>query len=328
MKAIWYEEQGPAADVLTLGEVDPPEPGPGEVAVFVHASGVNPVDVKMRAGKRGPMIFKRQTPHSDGAGVIRSVGEGVEPGRIGERVWLYGAAARRARGTCAEVCAVPAENAVALPDHVEFEEGAAIGVPAMTAHRAVFCNGPVEGETVLVTGGAGMVGQAAIQLAKWAGAGQVLATISSPEKAEAAYAAGADLAIDYRRQDVVDAVMTATGGTGVDHLVEVEFGGNLPTTVEIMRNQGVVAVYGSEAEREPTVPIYRLMQKNVRIQPILVLNATPEQRAAAVHDITSALNEAALKLPVSAVFPLEHAVGAHELVESGDRIGAVVVKTA
>lgn len=325
MRAIWYADQGPAKDVLTLGEMDEPAPGPGEVAVYVKASGVNPSDVKQRAGVRGPMSVARQIPHSDGAGVIKAVGEGVDPSRIGERVWLFNAAFKRAFGTCAEVCVLPAEFAARLPDEAAFEAGACLGVPALTAHRALFCKGPVEGKTLLITGGAGAVGLMAVQLAKWAGAALVIATVSSPEKAEAAIAAGADEIINYRRQDVVEAIEAVTEGEGVDHIVEVEFGGNLKEAAELLRPGGVIASYGSESERTPELPFYEIMFKNIEIVTVFVYLLKAEDRAVAVHDINRALEDGALQPVIFKRFDLAQAPDAHNCVEGGQKIGAVLV---
>ncbi len=325
MRAIWYADQGAAKDVLTLGEMDEPAPGPGEVAVYIKASGVNPSDVKQRAGVRGPMSVARQIPHSDGAGVIKAVGEGVDPSRIGERVWLFNAAFKRAHGTCAEVCVLPAEFAARLPDETSFEAGACLGVPAITAHRALFWNGPIAGKTVLITGGAGAVGLMAIQLAKWAGAAQVITTVSSSEKAEAALAAGADEIINYRRQDVVEAIEAVTEGEGVDHIVEVEFGGNLKESLDVLRAGGVIASYGSEGERTPELPFYEMMFKNIQLVTIFVYLLRAEERAAAVHDIQRALTEGALKPVIYKSFDLDSAPAAHDCVEDGKKIGAVLV---
>jgi NADPH2:quinone reductase len=325
MRAIWYEDQGPAEDVLTLGEVDEPAPGPGEVAVEIKVSGVNPSDVKQRSGKRGAMSVARQIPHSDGAGVIKAVGAGVDPARVGERVWLSNAAFKRPGGTCAEVCVLPAELAAPLPDAVSFEAGACLGIPALTAHRALFCGLSVTGKRVLVTGGAGMVGHAAIQLAKWAGAAQVIATVSSPQKAEAAWSAGADEVIDYTRQDVAEAVRAVTSGAGVDQIVEVEFGANLPVSTEIIAEHGIIAAYGSEAEKTPELKFYELMFKNVRIQPVFLYRLTEAQRAQGVWDVTRALVDGALNPLIDQVYELEQAASAHEHVERG-RIGAVLVE--
>jgi NADPH2:quinone reductase len=186
MKAAWYERNGPAREVLQVGEMPDPEPGPGEVRVQVHASGLNPSDWKTRAGSSRRMAFPRVIPHSDGAGVIDRVGAGVPARRVGERVWLWNAQWKRPYGTAAEFVVLPASQAVPLPSNVGFEVGACLGIPALTAHRAVTCDGPIAGQSVLVSGGAGAVGRYAIQFAKLLGAGQVMATVSSPEKAEIA----------------------------------------------------------------------------------------------------------------------------------------------
>jgi NADPH2:quinone reductase len=326
MRAIWYETQGRADTVLTLGEVDEPVPGPGEVAVWIKASGVNPSDVKMRAGARGPMSVARQIPHSDGAGVIKAVGEGVDPARIGERVWLFFAAAQRGGGTCAEICVLPAEFAIALPDAVSFEQGAGLGIPALTAHRALTAAGPVAGRTLLITGGAGAVGHQAIQLARFMGAGQIITSVSSPDKAEAAWAAGADEVIDYRRQDVAEAVEGATDARGVDHIVEVEFGANLGQSLAVLREHGSIAAYGSEGERTPELPFYDLMFKNISVYSIFLYRLTLEQRALAVHDVSRALEAGALTPRVDQVFELEETADAHRRVEDGVKIGGVVVR--
>jgi NADPH2:quinone reductase len=326
MRAIWYETQGRAEDVLTLGEIDEPQPGPGEVAVWIKASGVNPSDVKMRAGARGAMAVARQIPHSDGAGVIKAVGEGVDPARIGERVWCLNAAFQRSGGTCAEVCVLPAEFTVPLPDAVSFEAGAALGVPALTAHRAVTAAGPVQGKVVLVTGGAGAVGNQAIQLAKFFGAAQVLTTVSSPKKAEAAWAAGADEVIDYTRQDVAEAVEAATHGHGVDHIVEVEFGANLSQSLAVLREHGSIAAYGSEGERTPELPFYDLMFRNISVHSVFVYRLSLEQRARAVSDVVRALDAGALTPRLDRVFDLEETAAAHRRVEDGVKIGSVVVR--
>jgi NADPH:quinone reductase len=330
VKAVWYESQGPADEVLVLGDMPAPEPGPGEVAVAIHASGVHPSDVKTRRGYRGPMTLPRQIPHSDGAGVIKAVGEGVDKARLGERVWVHNAAYKRAGGTAAEICVLPGEFAHPLPDAISFAAGAALGIPAMTAHRALFCavgigNGGVGDKTVLVTGGAGAVGHSAIQLARWAGARAVIATVSSPQKAEAAIEAGADHVIDYTRQDVIEAIRGATRNKGVDHIVEVEFGGNLPVSLEVLKPHGVLASYGSEKKPRPALDFYPLMFRNVRLQTIFMYELTADQRRNAVADITHAIEAGAFTPLIDSSFALEDTAAAHARVESGRRRGTVVV---
>ena len=202
MKAGWYEKIGSAEAVINCGEMDDPKLSPGEVLVAVKSSGVNPSDVKIRAGARGDLQFPRIIPHSDGGGVIQEVGEGIDRNRIGERVWLWNAAFGRAFGTCAELISLPSEQAVTLPDQTSFEAAACLGIPASTAYYAVYCDGAVDGKNILVTGGAGAVGHYAIQLAKWGGS-NVIATVSGDDKASVAQSAGADLVINYKNDDVI-----------------------------------------------------------------------------------------------------------------------------
>src|SRR4029077_14443984 len=219
MRAAWYERNGSAREVLTLGEMPDPTPGPGEVLVRIHASGVNPSDVK--SGARARIAFPRVIPQSDGAGIIAAVGDGVAPSRVGQRVWIYNAQWQRPFGTAASLVALPAGLTVPLARGVRFGPRACLGIPASTAHQAVFCDGPVARKTVLVTGGAGAVGHYAIQLARWGGA-RVLATASSEAKADHARAAGAEAVFNYREEDVAAAVMAATAGAGVDRIVQGE----------------------------------------------------------------------------------------------------------
>ncbi|HEU5320133.1 MAG TPA: NADPH:quinone reductase, partial [Methylomirabilota bacterium] len=249
MRAAWYERNGPAAEVLRVGELPVPEPGPGEVRVRVVASGLNPNDVKARAGSR-PMGYPRVVPHQDGAGVIDAVGPGVPAARVGERAWLYIVQWQRPWGTAAEYTVVPARLAVTLPAHTSFAEGACLGIPAVTAHRCLFADGPLAGQTVLVTGGAGAVGHYAVQLAKWADA-TVIATVSSPEKAALAAAAGADHTVNYRTGDAAAEILELTGGAGVDRIVDVDFGANLPVSARVLKTSGTIAAYASTGEPEP-----------------------------------------------------------------------------
>lgn len=327
MRAAWYGRNGAARDVLVLGEQPTPRPAAGEVLVRVHASGVNPSDVKTRAGTRGGMAHPLIIPHSDGAGVIEAVGADIDPARIGQRVWLWNAAWRRPYGTCAEYVALPAEQAVPLPDDVGFAEGACLGIPACTACHAVLGDGPVEGKTILVTGGAGAVGHYAIQFARWAGA-RVIATVSGAEKADAARAAGADTIINYRTEDVADAVLALTEGQGADRIVEVEFGGNLPATARMIAEGGTIAAYGSMAEPEPRVPFYPLMYLHARLHFLVVYLLSPSERTTVLRHVTTALAAGALSHRVAARFPLDEVAAAHEAVESGRVIGNVVVTLA
>jgi NADPH2:quinone reductase len=327
MRAAWYERNGAAREVLTVGEMPDPVAGPGEVLVRIHASGVNPSDVKSRQGTRGPMKFPRVIPQSDGAGVVAAVGAGVAPSRIGQRVWIYNAQWQRPFGTAASLVALPAALAVPLPEGVGFAEAACLGIPASTAHSAVFADGPVARKTVLVTGGAGAVGHYAIQLARWGGA-RVLTTVSSEAKAAHARAAGAETVIDYRREDVAAAVLAATSGAGVHRIVEVELGGNLPVTEQVLKPHGIVAAYASMAEPEPKLPFYSLMFKAATIRLVLVYILTAEERAQTIADLTRAMEQGTLRHAIAATYPLEEIAAAHEAVEAGTSLGNVVVEIA
>jgi NADPH2:quinone reductase len=324
MRAVWYERQGSAAEVLQAGQMPVPSPGPGEVRVRVHASGVNPSDTYGRAGRFAPMQFPRVVPHQDGAGVIDAVGAGIPPARVGERVWVFEATWGRPFGTAAEYVVVPAGRAVRLPDGVTYAEGACLGVPALTAHRCVFADGPVGGQTVLVTGGAGAVGRYAIQWAKWGGASPIVATVSSEAKAETARSAGADWAINYRQEDVAEIVERLTGG--VNRIIEVDLGGNLAATVRILRPYGTIAAYASHGATEPIVPWLPLMRKNATVQFVLVYAMPETAKAAAIADIAAAAAEGALTHAIGARYPLEQAAAAHETVEAGSVIGNVVLE--
>ena len=324
MQAAFYEAVGPAAEVVRIGERPTPEPLPGEVRVRIHTSGVNPSDVKTRAGARGPIPFPCVIPHSDGAGIIDAVGNGVSTSRIGERVWTWNAAWRRPFGTCAQFVCLPGMQAVPLPPLVDFETGACLGIPAMTACHATLGDGPLDGATVLVTGGAGAVGHCAIQFAKWSGA-TVIATVSGAAKAQHAKAAGADHVLNYRDQDVAAAIAELTRGAGVDRIVEVEFGGNLPASAQVLKAGGVIAAYGSAAVPNPALPFYPLMFKHSTLHMLLVYLLTEPQRVRACRLINEALAAGTLSCHVGARFALAATAQAHQAVESGAVIGNVVV---
>jgi len=328
MRAAWYEKNGPAREVIKTGELPDPQPGPGEVRVRIHASGVNPSDVKRRIGNLGQAIrVPRVVPHSDGAGVIDAAGNGVPKARIGERVWLYNAQWQRADGTCAEFCCVPQALACRLPDCVDFAAGANMGIPAMTAHRAVFSRGDVRGKTVLVTGGAGAVGHYAVQIAKWAGA-RVVATASSEQKAALARGAGADEVVDYRREDVAARVMEITGGAGVDHIVEVDFGANLQASIKMLKPNGAIAAYASTRAPEPVLPYYPMMTRGLGIDLVFVYILPPEARAKALADLDTLLSAGLLQHNTGARFTLDQTAAAHEAQEAGTVVGNIVIDVA
>ncbi len=325
MKAGWYEQNGPAKDVLKVGERPDPEPGPGEVRVRVACSGVNPSDVKRRAGWNNQRIaFPWVVPDNDGAGVIDRVGPGVEAGRVGERVWLHSTGWKRPLGTAAQYTVTPHHRAFPLPADASFEVGAGLGVPGMTAHRAVFGLGPVRGRTVLVTGGAGAVGFYAIQLAKWGG-GRVVTTVSGAEKAAEAKRAGADHVVNYRTENAAERIMALTEGAGVDHIVEVDFGANLATTLAVLKPNGSIASYASMTKTEPALPFYPLMFKNVRLLWVFVYEMPQEAMTDAGRDVNAWLASGAAVHPRQHVFPLDRLADAHIAVEEGT-VGKVIVR--
>jgi NADPH2:quinone reductase len=325
MHAVWYEQLGPADQVLRFGEMEVPSIGPDEVRVRVHVAGVNPSDVKRRSGSSNlPLAFPRVIPQSDGAGVIEAVGSNVSPSRIGERVWLWNAQFGRPFGTAAEYVVLPSAQAAHLPDTVNFETGACLGVPALTAHRCLFADGPIHGQTILITGGAGAVGYAAIQLAKWGGA-TVITTVSSPEKAAMAQAAGADHVLDYKQEDVAARIDEITSGAGVDRIVDVAFGQNIKLDVSIIKTHGVIATYGSDADAYPPIPFYELLRKDITIHFVLVYLLPDAARQRGITDINTALDVGALRPIIAARFPLHNTIQAHQTVESGNLIGNIII---
>ncbi|TNE61053.1 MAG: NADPH:quinone reductase [Alphaproteobacteria bacterium] len=324
MEAVWYTETGDADKVLVFSTMEVPPLGPGEVLVRVRASGINPSDVKTRAGARGPLKFPKVIPHSDGAGVVEAVGEGVDTGRIGERVWIWNGAWARPFGTCAQYIVLPAGQAAPLPDGTSFEAGACLGIPASTAYYGVYADGPVDGQTVLVTGGAGAVGHYAIQFAKLGGA-RVIATVSGPEKAAHASAAGADLVINYRQADVVAAITDFTGGAGVNRVVEVEFGGNLPVTNQVLAPGAVIATYGSMAVPEPVLPFYPMMFNGVTLRMYLVYLLSGRDRTRVVDGLNGLLESGRVSHAIAETYALPETAAAHRAVESGRVMGNVVV---
>lgn len=326
MRAAFYERNGLAREVLQLGEFDPPRPGPGEVRVKLATSGVNPSDVKARSGSTRKIVYPRVIPHSDGAGEIDMVGDGVSPSRLGERVWVWNAQWGRAFGTCAEYVTLPSPQAVRLPANASFEIGACLGIPAMTAYHAIAVSGATPGMTLLVAGGAGAVGHYAVQFAKIAGA-TVIATVSSPQKAEAARSAGADHLIDYKRESVGDRVMALTGNKGADAIIELDIAANAKLIPQVLRPRGAVVVYGTGAT-ESAVPLFFLLRNAVTLKFIYVYELDAAERAAALAGIERALAAGTLITNIGATFALADIAGAHEAVEQGKALGNVVVKIA
>ena len=324
MQAAYYERTGPARSVLTVGEQPTPEPGPGEVRVRVVVSGVNPSDVKGRMAPRRPG-FPLVIPHSAGAGVVDAVGQGVEPSRIGERVWLWNAQWRRPFGTAAGYAALPSEQAVPLPDGVPFDVGACLGIPWFTAWRAVNYRPPASpGETMLVAGGAGSVGCYAVQLAKRAGY-RVIATVSSDEKADVAAGAGADAVLNYRTGDLASAVKALTDGRGVDRIVEVDLAANCPSYTGLLARGGLVVAYGSGDWSKP-LPLLDWLRHGVELALFSVYELPGEVRDAAITASRGVLADPGFRHLVAARFPLGRIVEAHEAVEGGSLIGNVLVE--
>jgi NADPH2:quinone reductase len=324
MRAAYYEQNGPARDVLKLGDIDTPRPGRGEVRVKLATSGVNPSDVKARTGSTRKIAYPRVIPHSDGAGEIDMVGDGVASGRVGERVWVWNAQWARAFGTCAEYVTLKSEQAVRLPANTSFDVGACLGIPAMTAYHAVAVSGAAAGKTILVAGGAGAVGHHAVQFAKAAGA-TVIATVSSATKAEMARAAGADHTIDYKRENVGERVMAVTGKQGVDAVIELDIAANAKLLPNLLRPRGKVVVYGTGA-MEAALPLFFFLRNAITLQFIYVYELDAAERAAALGAITRALEAGTLATNIGATFPLADIVAAHEAVEQGNVLGNVVVR--
>lgn len=323
MRAAWYERNGPAREVLAVGEMPTPSPAPGEVLVRLATSGVNPSDWKTRAGTR-PMAAPRVIPHSDGAGTVDAVGEGVDRARIGERVWIWNGQWKRPFGTAAEYIALPAAQAVRLPEGTDFEAGACLGIPALTAWRAVQTNGGVAGQTVLVAGGAGAVGHYAVQMAKLLGAARVIATVSSPEKAAQARAAGADEVVDYRRQNVAAVVKDLTGGRGVDRVIEVDLAANAALLPQIIAQDGFCVCYGS-GQAEMSLGFGPLILSGAAIRFFIVYELSPLARLQGLAQLTAWLERGCLHHAIGRVLPLDRIAEAHEAVEQGAVTGNVVL---
>ncbi len=315
MRAAWYERQGPPREVLQVGEVPLPEPGPGEVRVRVHVSAVNPSDTKNRGGWSGPLAFPRVIPHQDGAGTIDAVGPGVDAARAGQRVWVYQAQFGRPFGTAAQYVVVPQERAIPLPERTSFETGATLGIPALTAHRCLFADGPVDGLTVLVTGGAGAVGLRAIQWAVYRGAGRVIATVRRPEQERIARGAGAhDVVIASGAEGLRDGVRAVAGGDRrIDRLVDVDLPAHSAVLPDLLAVGGVASGYaGTTREARIDVPFLPLMRAGNVIRTVLVYVMPEAAKQAAVRDLEPALRDGALEPLIQHVYPLDAIAAAHE----------------
>jgi NADPH2:quinone reductase len=323
MRAAFYSEQGPARDVLRVGHQPTPEPGPGEVRIKLRTSGVNPSDWKVRRGGFGrPLMAPLIIPHSDGAGDIDAVGAGV-PDRVGERVWVWNGQWKRPFGTAAEYIVLPAAQAVHLPDNVDYAVGACLGIPALTAIQATRLAKADPDSTLLIAGGAGSVGNYAIQLAKLRGA-RVITTISNDAKAAHARAAGADEVINYRTEDVGERVRTLTSGRGFDAVIEVDLSRNAKFYPAVLRPHATVVIYGMSAN-ESTLPSLWLMQNNVTLRFFLVYELTAADRAAGIVEVNDLLKQGRLVHTIARRLPLESIAEAHDIVERGDVTGNVVL---
>jgi len=323
MRAALYRTTGPAHEVLEVVEVERPEPGPGEVRVRIAVSGINPTDVKNRAGFSARTIDGFQVPHMDGSGVVDAVGAGVDASRVGQRVWLLLAADGHRYATAAEFAVVPAHKAVPLPDGVPYDLAATLGVPAVTAADCLFRDGDITGQDVLVSGGAGGVGRAAVQLATFGGA-RVVTTVSTPEKAAIARAAGADLVVSYRDVDVVEQVQAFSAG--IDRVVEVSLGANVAIDAAVVGRDAVVVSYATDGG-DATIPARAALLKSTTYRYMLLYNLAPDLLGAAVARVDAALRAGALDLPPVQRFPLDRIADAQVAQEAGP-VGRVLVDVA
>ncbi|MGE4369920.1 MAG: NADPH:quinone reductase [Burkholderiaceae bacterium] len=323
MLAAWYEVNGSAGNVIRIGDLSAHEPGYGEVRVKLHASGVNPSDVKSRAARPVPDGFC--IPHSDGAGIIDAVGDGVSPDRVGQRVWVWNGQWQRSWGTAAEYITLPELQAVPLPDNTSFEEGACLGIPALTAFRAVELLGSIAGKTVVVIGAGSSVGHYVTQMAVLGGA-TVIGTAGSPERIALAKASGAAYVVNYKTEPVVERIKELTGGRGADGLIDMDF-----SSTAALLGQGIVAPhstvvsYGTNTAADIPVPFRSLLFASLTLQLFLVYDLTPPVRQHAITRLNEWLAAGKLKHVIGARFPLAETAKAHEAVESGKVVGSVVV---
>lgn len=328
MQAAWYEQQGAAQDVIRTGEMQILEPAANEVRVKVYASGVNPSDTKSRSGWGGiTLAYPRVIPHQDGSGIIESVGAGVSSDRIGERVWIYEAQRGRPFGTAAEFVVVPSERAIHLPDNTQFVEGACLGVPAMTAHRCLFADGSINGQTILVTGGAGAVGYYAVQLAKWGGA-TVITTVSRPEQADLVRAVGVDRVINYKTENVIDRIQAITEQErGIDRIVDVDLSANLDIAASVLKPNSSVNTYNiGSPDNRPAIPAQTFLVNGTVVRFVLVYVMPETAKQDAIRDITAALEAEALQHNIAKRFLLSEVAAAHEAQDSGKLVGKAIVE--
>jgi NADPH2:quinone reductase len=320
--AAWYERQGPAREVLEVGEMQDPIPGAGEVRIRIAASGVNPGDIKKRQNAFGfGIAYPRVIPHSDGAGKVDMIGDGVPAEWMGRLVWCYGAQSYRPFGTAAEYTVVPLDHVAPQPENVTADQGACLGIPGITAHRAVHVAGEVSGRTVLVQGAAGAVGLCAVQLARYAGA-HVIGTVRSPADEATATSAGADEVVVTDR-DLI-ARVKAVAPQGIDHIVEVAFGANLEGDVELLNMGGSIASYATD-NATPQIPFWLMVFKNIRVFFLGSDDFPAEAKTAAARDLNGALKAGWSGFAIGERIPLRDIARAHELVEHPRRAGRVIV---
>lgn len=326
MLAAWYEKNGAARDVLRVGELDCPEIGAGEVRIKLHASGVNPSDVKSR--KNRPLAGPKVIPHSDGAGVIDAVGAGVDPSRIGERVWTWNAQWQRPYGTCADYVVLPSEQAVYLPDNCSFEAGACVGIPVLTALQALSYFGDIRGKTLLVTGAATAVGHYVCQIAVRDKGARVIGTVGSEDKAAHARAAGVSATIDYKTENVAERILALTDGKGVDGVVDMDFSTTAPLAATgAFANHATIVSYGSNNHDAVAIPYREFMFRCLSLRQFAIYVITPEQRAHVLSEASRLLASGILDHTIASRFPLAEIAAAHEAVESGNngKFGNIVI---
>jgi len=327
MQAAWYEDTGAAPDVFRLGEVADPVAGPGEVVIRVHVHGVNPTDWKRRAGQRGKPAYPRTIPGYDAAGVIESVGPGVDPVRIGQRVWAWECAHQRWDGAAAELVRVPASRAMPLPASASFDDGAALGVPAITACHALMLGGPLDGETAIVTGAAGAVCNSAVQLAKRMGATVIGVVRGTDDRADDARRAGADHIVNTDHESLRDIALELTHGKGARTMIDVDLGAHLDFSWRIVAQNGTIASFGSASNPQPVLDWPKFMYRNIKICGVAIFEVPEEAKLRAAHFVQEALEAGALWHRIDSRFPLTEIAAAHERQETGRPRGKVLVDT-